>query len=195
MHTIIERSLSADEQGYVYWKGVSVEHYRDPFADYAKARLNALADRCEFIESLGITPTASLVISRWDVVKGLTPAAPYFNLIAHGFYQACVKEDVVLISFHYPAGEVEAVIGADGQATFYPADDWFDNSSYHRRKAKGWKKAEIGQPDGLGVWDSSVEALSQFLTEKRVPSDLHLQAKQAYDLFFYDASLSVGGAA
>lgn len=196
--TVIERSLSADGQGYIFWKGVEVEHYRDPFAEQAKPRLSALADRCEFIESLGFKPTGSLAVSRWEVVKGLTPESPFLDLIANGFYEACVKEDedAVLISFHYPAGEVEAVIGADGQRTFYPADDWYYNDSYHRRRAKGWKKVEIGQPEGCGVWDSRAEDLIQFLQAHSVPADLHQQARQAYELLFVGhVNLPIGGAA
>jgi hypothetical protein len=57
--------MTKDHEGYIYWKGVEVEHYS--FDDYEKADAAAkeLAGRCRFLESKGIEPTCRRVIWEW----------------------------------------------------------------------------------------------------------------------------------
>lgn len=58
--------LTQDHEGYVYWKGVQIEHYSH--SDYTKKKQDAieLARRCLLLESLYIQPTCGRVVWRWS---------------------------------------------------------------------------------------------------------------------------------
>lgn len=56
------KNMTQDHEGFIYWKGVSVEHYS--FDEYSKADRAAkkLEKRCKALEVQGITPTARTVL-------------------------------------------------------------------------------------------------------------------------------------
>ncbi|CAG0983957.1 hypothetical protein METP3_02245 [Methanosarcinales archaeon] len=63
-------NMTIDHVGYVYWKGVVIEHYERPWAYSKDAKENAqeLKRRCEILESKGISPNITTVI--WNWVEG-----------------------------------------------------------------------------------------------------------------------------
>ena len=62
--------LRKDHQGYVYWKGVQVEHYS--FKKYEEAHTAALglAERCRTLERLGIDVSLRNVIWQYEELVG-----------------------------------------------------------------------------------------------------------------------------
>ncbi len=60
-------NLSIDNTGYVYWKGVHVEHYTLSWAYTEEAHKAAieLARRCKLLEEKGIVPDINSVIWNW----------------------------------------------------------------------------------------------------------------------------------
>jgi len=59
--------LIRDQAGYVYWKGIIVEHYDSPWAYSADGKKSAeeVARRCRILESRRETPTTKNVIWTW----------------------------------------------------------------------------------------------------------------------------------
>ena len=59
-------NLTRDHQGYVYWKGIQVEHYS--FANYAEMKRASveLGRRCLLLEALGVQPTCRRVTWDWE---------------------------------------------------------------------------------------------------------------------------------
>lgn len=55
--------------GYVYWRGVEVEHYsfhkNGNYGEDAKAAATELARRCRILESKGITPDTNTAVWQW----------------------------------------------------------------------------------------------------------------------------------
>lgn len=176
--------LTADGTGYVYWKGREVEHYNHPFNEANAPKLRKLAERCQYVESLGLTPNSSLVVWRWDWVKCLAPNHPYLGLIAHGFYEIVRKGNAILFSFRYRDGEVEAVMTAGSKVAFHPADDWGYNESYQRRRREGWTTFDLGQDEHLGQIYAPFHNLMLLFEEYQVPTNLHEMADQAKEMFF-----------
>lgn len=56
------KNMTQDHEGFIYWKGIRVEHYS--FDEYGKADRAAkeLEKRCKALEEQGITPTARTVL-------------------------------------------------------------------------------------------------------------------------------------
>jgi len=63
-------NMTIDHVGYIYWKGVIVEHFEQPWANSKEAKENAneLKRRCEILESKGIPLNVTTVI--WNWVEG-----------------------------------------------------------------------------------------------------------------------------
>jgi hypothetical protein len=59
--------LTRDQEGYVYWKGNTVEHITGNLVlnDEGKAYALELARRCAILEAQGLTPTTRDVVWTW----------------------------------------------------------------------------------------------------------------------------------
>ena len=59
-------NFTQDLEGYVYYKGVHVEHYSFNDYDEALKALKKLEKRCLYLESKGIKPDSINAIWKWD---------------------------------------------------------------------------------------------------------------------------------
>jgi hypothetical protein len=64
------KNLTIDHNGYVYWRGKVVEHYklRWAYSDKAKKGAEELAKRCELLESLDEPISSRTVICRYEKI-------------------------------------------------------------------------------------------------------------------------------
>lgn len=64
-------NLTIDHVGYIYWKGIVVEHYECPWAysEEAKESAKELERRCKTLESKGITPSNHTAIWVWEEIE------------------------------------------------------------------------------------------------------------------------------
>jgi hypothetical protein len=65
-------NLTRDHQGYIYWKGLRVEHYSfygEGAQKQQKAAAEELGRRCRILESKGIQPTTKTVVWDWNDSK------------------------------------------------------------------------------------------------------------------------------
>ena len=73
--------MTRDHQGYVYWKGQTVEHYDHDLwrmGDWqAKMLADAteLADRCRQLEAKGIAPSVTTAVFRWPEILSAAPVS------------------------------------------------------------------------------------------------------------------------
>ena len=69
-------NLTRDHEGYVYWKGIHVEHYsHDNYEEIRKDAIE-LARRCQILEARGIQPSCGRVVWRWADYE---PGAPHLG--------------------------------------------------------------------------------------------------------------------
>lgn len=70
MMTYSHANLTKDADGYVYWRGVYVEHYsfgEDPEAQQREQQAaDELIDRCLFLEQHGVEISVNTCIWQWD---------------------------------------------------------------------------------------------------------------------------------
>ena len=59
-------NLTVDHVGYVYWKGIEIEHYTHPYRPDNKPHAEELGVRCRYLESKSIPINTRSVIWRWD---------------------------------------------------------------------------------------------------------------------------------
>ncbi len=64
-------NMTIDHVGYIYWKGIVVEHYERPWAysEEAKESAKELEGRCKTLESRGITPSNHTAIWAWEEIE------------------------------------------------------------------------------------------------------------------------------
>jgi hypothetical protein len=58
-------NLTVDHVGYVYWKGIEVEHYTHPYRPANKSCAEELGVRCRYLESKSIPVNTRSAIWRW----------------------------------------------------------------------------------------------------------------------------------
>jgi len=63
------KHLTQDHEGFIYWKGIQVEHYS--FTDYDKADKEAreLAERCKTLERHGVKVSSTNAIWQWQELE------------------------------------------------------------------------------------------------------------------------------
>lgn len=57
-----EEHVTKDHQGYVYWKGIEVEHFTFHHAEEEHAATRCLARRCQFLEAHGVEVSCKNVV-------------------------------------------------------------------------------------------------------------------------------------
>jgi hypothetical protein len=64
--------LTCDNEGYIYYKGIHVEHYDSDYvySECAKNNLSELKRRCEFLESKGVAVSCGSAIWGWESYAG-----------------------------------------------------------------------------------------------------------------------------
>jgi hypothetical protein len=174
--------MTADHSGYIYWKGVNVEHYDFPYESSNAKNVRDLASRCLHIESLGITPTIGTAIWCWGWMKELTADHQWLNFFKHnpglpGLWEGndslviVIAEDrLVLVN----SGKVEFFTGIksflDARGVQYDPED----AVYHQFVAAGFGIPKAGQGDNLGIIYAPLDGVIALLERYQVPSDLYL---------------------
>jgi hypothetical protein len=78
------KELSKDSNDYIYWKGSQCEHFsREALTDPKYAQ--NLAEKCRFVESLGLEVDSGSVAWRWHHVKDFTLGSPYQHLLLNHY--------------------------------------------------------------------------------------------------------------
>lgn len=167
--------FTADEAGYIYWKGAVVEHYDNYCDPKWKAVLEDLALRCRHVESLGIKPRTSNVIWRWETYKDLRRDNPYFDLIVRGFYLVMINGDKTLFIVSLDDGEIAvALLGNETMTIEFYSEEW-EPELYQHYHNQGWQIPDVGQTPHTGVYFGKCDRLTAFFKQRNVPVDLHQQ--------------------
>jgi hypothetical protein len=153
--------LTKDGQGYIYWKGIHVEHYShsDPSKELADAE--ELIRRCEHLESLGVIVSSGSAVWRWSwyenlILERFASLNPLIReiLIKHGsdLYEDGNGRLCWLQSRAPDPPDLRCTVSAEfavfdrGQRSLVAVvSDAF--GGFHRPlRAAGWNVAQMGQP-------------------------------------------------
>lgn len=174
--------LTQDGEGYVYWKGVHVEHYSFREEDNAKEieAARELADRCKHLESLGLPVTVGKAIWSWGWFEGLTREKlenlpPLVRLLitsnrdlyedAQGrFCWIAERSDAPK---EYPLTVTARVCVFDhGTQTSFMLDSDDLGGFYHPLRANGWTIAQMGQAKDNGCCYANTQQVLDWFTAK-----------------------------
>lgn len=162
-------NLTADLDGFVLWREQHVvEHYVHPYDPANAEALLELARRCRHVESLGLEPVTSRVVNGWGWLRTVTREHPYFDLVAHGFYEILVRGEECLISFGMIGDHELVATVADGNVRWDkgPAGQYpYEGTRLRRRQ--GWQA-----PAGENRIHYDLQALTSLLRSFKVPYGL-----------------------
>lgn len=171
--------LTKDWEGFVYWKGIHVEHYSYNDKTEEAEAAKTLADKCRHIESLGLPVSGSKVVWCWSWFSNLRPDEPYLQLLAK--LPSMYENTEGAIVFTGPAGEclqADAVMWDGSQRVLLtrskPYEPWdaSDEFHYHGMRRKGFDILKGDQASHLGTCYSSGQALIKVFQSRGVPPDL-----------------------
>lgn len=73
--------LTVDNEGYVYWKEIPIEHYSHPFSNYAREHAIKLGKCCRYLEHLRIPVNMTSAIWEWDKILAQHPGYKEFEAV------------------------------------------------------------------------------------------------------------------
>jgi len=164
-------NLTANPQGLVFWRGIEVECYRNPYDDTYAESLLELSRRCRHVESLGLEPTGCRVVNFWQFLEGLTRDNPYFGLFARGFKDFLVRglDEWMLV---FQEGEHDIEVTGQG-ALFSVREVQWDigdvDTPWHKRR-----KAGFISPAAVCGLSATTAGVTTVLHSRQVPTDIHL---------------------
>jgi hypothetical protein len=171
--------LTVDHEGYIYWKGNQVEHYDYPYADDSRQDLEDLAIRCAHIESLGLTPTTTLVIWHWNRYKDLTNEHPWLAFLKKS--PGIWTDDSTLLLVLSDRGVTHFI---DQKAFHFDDIDTFTESKciesnqtdldsfFSKMTRAGFKSPQIGQTEFQSFYDVPLDNVINLLNQHGVPRTL-----------------------
>lgn len=161
-------NLTRDAEGYVYWKGIHVEHYSFDNPVKEKAAAQTLADNCKLLEAKGIEVDSRTAISRICVHA---PADSAWKLAMRMFYAFFEKDGVVHgIFFKSPKDRtadvcpVVSLVVVDGELVETPEEGAYE--AYHRLRAQGMQS--------LGTISTYDQLMGVFSRMNLVPNKINL---------------------
>jgi hypothetical protein len=168
------KELSYDCEGYIRWKGKSVEHYKDPEDPKQIPSLWEIVKRCQHLEEIGVPVDTCTVIWCSDWYKDME--------------QDCLYKDF-FVSLHdwliHPEGQI-VIVTSDVNEDFLlytrqnqDNQDWqktvFTETSYdlyHQMKKQGFSTIDAGQGEDMGLCYASFQSIMKLIEFHEIPSDL-----------------------
>jgi hypothetical protein len=176
--------LDCDSQGYIYWKGIQVEHYNRPTHPEMAPNAKKLGARCMHLESLGVPVNGSTACWFFSWFEGMPSTETYKEIMSHcpnlydhkdGTQAAIVLRDV---AFHYDGEHWtshQRILSDD--PFHYDEWDWRNhypesNDGVQCLEDGGFLWADCGQPEHCGVCYADYAGVVAWLIKYRTPTDL-----------------------
>jgi hypothetical protein len=186
--------LTKANGGFIYWRGIEVEHYSftgDDGEVKEQAAAEDLAARCRHLEALNVPVRGSTAIWHWGWFKDMEPGDPLRHLLAQcpGLYQERITADLSAAKraasvpmpdwdeTKAPTGRIGWTIGRnfwiwdpvrrDSYISRFQENE--DESFYHVLRAAGWDIADCGQAPHLGTCYATLEGVRAFLAAHGYP--------------------------
>jgi hypothetical protein len=168
------KELSKDKDDYIYWKGSQCEHFsHEALTDPKYAQ--ELAEKCRFVESLGIEVDGGSVVWRWHHVKDFTVGSQYQHLLRN-HYNILEKEGrCAIIASDNCYEDVDGIWKITHQEK--------EIYQFHRELQKlGYKTPVLDQPkssscpNGIETANqASYHRLVEYFNSNQVPENLLVQ--------------------
>ncbi|MFA0809357.1 hypothetical protein [Microbulbifer epialgicus] len=170
--------MTADSAGYVYWKGLHIEHCDSPYESSSAKEIQDLAKRCLHLESLGIRPGTETAIWHWNWMKDLTSDHPWLGFFKHaprlwesdGSLAIVMAENRLAI---FTSGNIEFFksIGTFLESKGYECDP--EEVDCDKLRMAGFDTPKEGQKELLDIVDVPLARVVSLLEKYHVPRDLY----------------------
>lgn len=162
--------LTYDGEGFVYWKGIQVEHYDYPEDPKMFDAAYKLIERCRHIESLGLTPSTVKVIWRWDFYKDC-PKDYSWEPIQGSIYSLSLCDNSAIAIYCLDETNSIGIYGRNGATELY--------RRHPREEYQTWYEVDDGFSRFFRIyprhaWHSvhSFAGYDRFFREFNVPANL-----------------------
>jgi|LakMenEpi03Aug12_release.lakeMendotaPanAssembly.Ray.scaffolds.fasta_scaffold247387_2 hypothetical protein len=168
----VVEELDYDCQGYILWKGKSVEHFKNPEDPKQIPSLWEIVKRCQHLEEIGVPVDTSTVIWCSDWYKDMEKNCPYkdFFLSLYAW-------------FIHPDGQTVIVtddIKSEGFLLYTQQNkEWqktvFTEESpelHQQMREQGFSNIDAGQGEDMGLCYASFQSIMKLIEFYEVPSDL-----------------------
>lgn len=180
--------MTISGSGYVRWHatpgdpGVVVEHYSGSLIEDTAAQAAELAKdkaRADHLAALGIPVTLNRVIFFHDWFADLQPGDPYLKLLAH--VNHLIERDNATRDWalFYETDDGGAlVLVCEGGLLHEEVDDSRDFDldgkqwGYHEYRQRGWRIAQLGQGEKLGVCYATRAQVIAWLQARHISPDV-----------------------
>jgi len=167
-----QADLSCDHEGFVYWKGIQVEHFTRPYDPAHTAYCEELVGRCLHLQTICVPVNSGTTVWYWDWFDGMTIHNPWKRLLSHcpAFYSRGDDEILVLtqnVVYRVVKGVPERMERFLNRQESYP-----DPYDYHALIAQGYGIVNAGQGKNLGTVYANMGGITRMLERYRVPQDL-----------------------
>lgn len=180
----IDKRLTQDGEGYVYWRGAHVEHYsfREDDRENEIQAATELIQRCKHLERLSVPVTCGTAIWSWEWFAGLTPeeiqALPelarelitsHRDLYENDKGEFCWLESRPKEPEQYPyaVDGLFRVFSRAGLSGFTLKSDDL-GGFYHPLNATGWRIAQMGQGKDSGCCYATTDQVLTWMRGKGV---------------------------
>jgi len=162
-------NLSYDEQGYIYWRGIEVEHFNRPLEQEGDA--HQLAIVCAHLDAIGVSVSTATAVyySQWFMAMDAThPYKDVLSVLTGEWECNPVTGEIAFVGVKnrpyrvlYYDGQVWHHIAAPRDMEDYnQAGPW----AYRGLRTAGFEKAGTGGRFWSGTSDSPLEGVIAWLT-------------------------------
>jgi len=163
--------LTMDHKGYVYWKGVEVEHFSHADPERRREAALCLAVKCLHLERIGVPVNVGTAVWHWSWFEDMSPGNPWLRVLSRtpGLYERGGNEIVLSTR-----ARVVAVVNGIPEilATDLSHDELWDRFGYHAMIAQGYEIAKAGQGEHLGTVYATTDGIVALLERLRIPPDV-----------------------
>lgn len=173
----LRHHITKCHEGFIYWKGIHIEHFsfRDPTEE--QEAINHLCIRCAHLEKIGVPVNISTVVWHWSWFASSQQRDPWNNILLsiHSLYVHKKTGEVAIPSNHrHELGSNAPIayasyLGGTGALQHIAGHP---NGEYHAFLAAGFAYANVGQDQHLGLCYATREQMITFLRGHGITPDL-----------------------
>ena len=162
--------------GYMQWKGITFEHYNEPWEffqelvnteDDVMVQIREDIDRILHLEAIGVVPSSATLAWRWSWYKDLTKDCKYLQIIQQmgDIYHLKGKTFAVRVS------EIDrnVVYIEDGKITGSDFVEYGEGLYHYFTKELGMKLLNVGQSKNNGLIYANTKQLLAFFDKNNFP--------------------------
>jgi len=169
----VVEELDYDCEGYIRWKGKSVEHFNHPEDPNQIPYLWEIVKKCQHIESIGAIINTNTVVWYWDWYKEIEKDCPYkdFFVSLYTWFVHSDGQQAVIVT-HNVNGEGFLLYTRQNQEWQKTVFTETAHDLHQQMKKQGFITLGAMEQGNKGLYSIPLKRMMEFINTYQVPSDL-----------------------